>query len=135
MNCLKIKEKISSYIDNELDSEQSKYVGQHLLHCHVCREELKLLQQVDAAFKEMPVYSPSAQFSARLMRQIAKEAVLPERDGFKYNMFLHPLKFFEKFYNLLNTQRVLRTATLDEFSDFPPCSISYIYFKLFAIKQ
>jgi len=135
LNCLKIREKISSYMDNELDSEQSKCVDQHLLHCPVCREELKLLQQVDASVKEMPAYSPSAQFSAQLMQQIAKEAVLPERDGFTYNIFVHPVKFFEKFYNLLNSQWVSTTATLDELGDFPPCSISYIYFKLLATKR
>lgn len=135
MNCLKIKEKISSYMDNELDSEQSKCVDQHLLHCRVCREELKILQQVDADVKEIPACGPSAQFSAQLMQQIAKEADLPERDGFTYNIFVHFFKFFEKFYNLLNSQWVSTTATLDEFGDFPPCSISYIYFKLLATKQ
>lgn len=135
MNCLKIKEKISSYMDNELDSEQFKCVDQHLLHCRVCREELKILQQVDADVKEIPAYGPSAQFSAQLMQRIAKEAALPERDGFTYNIFIHPVKFFEKFYNLLNSQWVSTTATLDEFGDFPPCSISYIYFKLLATKQ
>ena len=135
MNYREIREKISPYMDNELNSEQSKCVDQHLLHCPVCREELKLLQQVDAAVKEMPAYSPSAQFSAQLMQLIAKEAALPERDGFTYNIFVHPVKFLEKFYNLLNSQWVSTTATLDEFGDFPPCSISYIYFKLLATKR
>ncbi|HUV50641.1 MAG TPA: zf-HC2 domain-containing protein [Anaerolineae bacterium] len=134
MNCQEIREKISSYMDNELDSEQSRCVDQELLRCPVCREELKLLQQVDAAVKEMPSCSPSAQFPARLMQQIAKQAALPERYGFTYNIFVHPVKFFEKFYNLFNSQRVSTTATLDELGDFPPCSISYIYFKLLATK-
>lgn len=135
MNYLKIREKISSYMDNELDSEQFKCVDQHLLHCPVCREELNLLQQVDAAVKEMPAYSPSAQFFTQLMQQITKEAALPERDGFTYNIFVYPVKFFEKFYNLLNSQWVSTTAALDELGDFPPCSISYIYFKLLATKR
>lgn len=134
MNCREIREKISPYMDSELDSEQSRYVDQHLLHCPVCREELKLLQQVDASIKEMPAYSPSAQFSAQLMQQIAKESALPEIDGFTYNIFVHPVKFFETFYNLLNSQWVSTTAALDEFGDFPPCSISYIYFKLLVPK-
>lgn len=135
MNCLKIREKISSYMDNELDSEQSKCVDQHLLDCPVCREELKLLQRVDASVKEMPAYSPSAQFFTQLMQKITKKSALPERDGFTYNIFAHPVKFLEKFYNLLHSQWVLTTATLDEFGDFPPCSISYIYFKLLATKR
>lgn len=135
MNYREIREKISPYMDNELDSEQSRYVEQHLLHCPVCREELKLLRQVDVSVKEMPACSPSAQFFTQLMQNITKEAALPERDGFTYNIFVHPVKFLEKFYNLLNSQWVSTTATLDEFGDFPPCSISYIYFKLLATKR
>jgi len=135
LNYREIREKISSYMDNELDSEQSKCVGQHLLHCPVCQEELKLLQQVDAEVKKMPAYSPSAQFSALLMQQITKESALSEKHGFISNIFLYFVKFFEQFYNLFNLQCVSTTAILDEFGDFPPCSISYSYFKLLATKR
>ena len=46
MNCVEIKETLSSYLDDELSLPARSACDEHLRHCPVCREELELTRSL-----------------------------------------------------------------------------------------
>ena len=135
MKCKEIQEKLSTCIDKELNPDQLKDIKQHLLHCKKCRSELKGLQNVDTALKGAPLYSVPARFSEKLLQEIQITSSSTEKLKVINLIFAPVTKFFLNFFTLIESLKSLKTATLDEFSDFPPCSMGYIYFNLIDQKK
>ena len=65
-DCLAMFEKLSAYIDNELDPVTCKDIEKHAAGCTACQSCLETLKQTVALCKEIPDQSPPQAFSLRL---------------------------------------------------------------------
>ena len=135
MKCRDIQEKLSAYIDKELNPDQFENVTQHLVHCSECKSELEALQKVDTVLDNAPLYNVPANFSEKLMQEIHITSSSTENLNIINLIFAPVTKFFLNFFTLIESLKSFKTATLDEFSDFPPCSMGYIYFNLIDQKK
>ena len=135
MKCRDIQEKLSAYIDEELNPDQFENVTQHLLHCQKCSSALEDLQKVDTVLNNAPLYSVPAKFSEKLMQEIDITSSSTENLNIISLIFAPVTKFFLNFFTLVESLKSFKTTTLDEFSDFPPCSMGYIYFNLIDQKK
>jgi predicted anti-sigma-YlaC factor YlaD len=72
MNCGKVQNLLSCYIDRELSGVDMLAIQRHLDGCSECRREYLTLLQVKRLLSEMPIVAPSASFEDRLV-----ESVLP----------------------------------------------------------
>ncbi len=130
MKCREIQEKLSAYIDKELNPDQFENITQHMVHCSECSSKLEGLQKVDTVLNNAPLYNVPAKFSKKLMQEIHITSSSTENLKIINLIFAPVTKFFLNFFTLIESLKSFRTATLDEFSDFPPCSMGYIYFNL-----
>jgi len=135
MKCRDIQEKLSAYIDEELNPDQFENVTQHLSHCPECSSALEVLQKVDTVLNNAPLYSVPAKFSEKLMQEIDIASSSTENLNIINLIFAPVTKFFLNFFTLIESLKSFKTAALDEFSDFPPCSMGYIYFNLIDQKN
>jgi anti-sigma factor (TIGR02949 family) len=71
MRCEDIRGKLQEYLDGELVSEESRAVKAHLAACSACREDLRLLRQVNDGLATLPVLEEPVNFTARVMAQIS----------------------------------------------------------------
>lgn len=70
MRCEKVKEKLSAFIDNELDREKTSEIKQHLAECSGCNQELKLLTQAWDALEGWERIESSDNFEARFWQRV-----------------------------------------------------------------
>lgn len=75
MQCLKIEELLSSYLDGELSPPLREDVASHLAVCDSCREEYEALSEVVNTIKGLPEVAPPSNFSALVMDKVAAAAV------------------------------------------------------------
>ncbi|TYO96577.1 anti-sigma factor family protein [Desulfallas thermosapovorans] len=68
-----IKEMISAWLDGELDQAQAEAVERHLGECTACREDLVILQEIQAELRACAMEIPAPEgFSAAVMSRIAE---------------------------------------------------------------
>ncbi|MBF0552288.1 MAG: zf-HC2 domain-containing protein [Deltaproteobacteria bacterium] len=127
MQCSKVSEKISAYLDHELDFELSRQMALHIGQCDDCREMFQDFQKIDATLREMPEIELAADFARQLGRMVeVKEGPATGRLSILASLG----RSVQSFTRLLDATRFSSTQALDEFNDFPPFSMGYIYFKL-----
>jgi anti-sigma factor RsiW len=73
-DCLAMFEKLSAYIDNELDPLTCKDIETHAEHCIACQACLATLKKTVALCKEAPDQPPPEAFSQRLKQLIVTMA-------------------------------------------------------------
>ncbi len=73
MKCKKVKRKLCTYLDNELNESQKAKNQQHLDHCSDCAREARLLTQTQRTLKIWGDIEPSAHFSATFWRKVAEQ--------------------------------------------------------------
>lgn len=131
MECRQAREKISAYMDHELDAASSRQLESHLDQCAACREVLEDFQEIDDVVRGLPKTDLGPDFAAQVVRKASERAVTGEinRHG-NLSLFERLSRIAEDFVALMSSERSPSTGTLDEFSDFPPLSMSHIYFKL-----
>jgi len=72
MNCSKATRLLQLYMDKQLSLEQMRPLEAHLFSCPVCRQELRLLEEIESVLKdEEPIYEPS-DFTSNVMWRITK---------------------------------------------------------------
>lgn len=76
-DCLAMFEKLSAYIDNELDPVTCKDIETHAESCTACQACLETLKQTVALCKEIPDPHPREAFSRRLNQLIEEMAGKP----------------------------------------------------------
>jgi len=130
MKCQEVREKISAYIDEELDPALSRSIAEHLSGCSLCEAELEVFQNIDTALKGLPTYELAPEFAEQVSLRVRESYASAGRSGLIHRVFALSVKFFESFFELLEPPEPSSTMTLDEFGDFPPFSMGYIYFKL-----
>lgn len=65
-HCLELFEKLSEYIDQELESETRRHVEAHVAECLTCSECLQTLKQTIALCRQTEEQSVPAAFSRKL---------------------------------------------------------------------
>jgi anti-sigma factor RsiW len=126
MKCQDVLKKISAYMDGESDVMMSQRIREHLSGCAECRKALRAFQDMDSFLRKLPTCEVSSGFT----RQVTAELRFDRRSkpAFAPNLLNHFLKFFETFFDLLESPK--SPASLEEFADFPTCSLCKIYFKI-----
>jgi len=130
MKCQEVLKKLSTQIDKELDSIQSKKVIKHLSHCVVCQKELEALQQVNMMIKDLPHEKVSSELITRIVSENLRLYVPVEKSFLKVWTFVPLFNFFENLFELLYPLRGKESRPIEEFNDFPPSSFGYLYFKI-----
>jgi len=134
MRCVDVKERLSAYLDRELEPALERSVAEHLDRCPTCREYLTELRRIDARLQALPRVAMDAKFAEEVTARVCKDFLA--RDGSPVGR-TGPLgrlaKLIEVFFELLEASGSPATRALDEFSDFPPLSMGYVYCKLLGL--
>jgi len=131
MECRQAKERISPYLDQELDAASARQVEAHLHECANCREALKEYQEINSMVLGLPRFDLGPDFARQMSMKVSEPAVTGgiERPG-RPSLFDRLFRLLDDFVHLMSPTRAHTTGTLDEFSDFPPLSMGHIYFKM-----
>ena len=134
MTCVDVKERLSAYIDRELEPFLERPVEEHLEQCLKCQEYLADLQTIDAQLQALPRVDMGAEFAEAVTVKVCKDFLA--RDGSpvgRIGLFGRLANLLEALFELLEASGSPRTRTLDEFSDFPPLSMGYVYCRLLGL--
>ena len=125
----RFRSKLSAYKDGELNANLSEKMSLHLRDCAACRKELAELERVDSLVKDMPELELNESFFLQIIAGIStKKQDRLESAPFSKRVLAKFLQLADSIFELISGHEYERTATLDEFSDFPPLSMSYAYF-------
>ncbi|MBN1355149.1 zf-HC2 domain-containing protein [bacterium] len=70
MNCSKIKDVLSAFIDGETDSSTNATVQAHLLRCPECRAERDRIEKIGARLRNLPPLTAPSDFEYRIYADI-----------------------------------------------------------------
>ncbi len=130
MHCKEAREKISTYMDNELDAAASRSVASHIEQCGSCREYLHDIRYVDALVQGLRTLEVNPDFTRQVIAR-AREGDTYTSEKYSDRTILSAfMQFFESLFEPMQNRRIPNTHTLDEFNDFPPLSMSWAYFKI-----
>ena len=79
MKCSQIKNKLSAYLDGEIQDNERETVASHLKTCAVCQEELAALVKVKECLSVLPGMEVPLYFMTRLRQRIKDEETLAEK--------------------------------------------------------
>jgi hypothetical protein len=132
MDCRKAQGKISAYLDAETDSVSSRDLEAHVRECADCRAMLDGFQRLDALVRGLPGLQLGPDFAKQMvMRAKGLERAGEIKSGLMRPLFYTLLSAVQDLSDLVSRARpASSTRTLDEFDDFPPLSMGYIYFRL-----
>ena len=75
MNCEEIKNRLSEYLDGELDERESKLVGDHLENCPGCAEELAGLKEYFKSIDSLEKAEPPPDFLRQVHARLEGQSV------------------------------------------------------------
>jgi anti-sigma factor RsiW len=148
MRCLKIPKQISTYIDDQMNSDEKKVFSGHLQNCPDCQEALQEAQALHELLTSAEHFSAPYGFTTRVMANLTAEdsspwwAVFTRRPlvlrAMEWGLALIIVLTGMVFGNLLMTDRAdpNRAATLQEyfsldlFQATPPDSVGGVYVAL-----
>ena len=132
MNCSQIRRKLSPFMDSELDGTTFRLIEEHLEGCPECRQYLLEFKEVDELIHGLPKIDLSPDFSSRVVNAAVREADVASREtvSFASRLKLAVARLSEAVFSLFEPEGSSDTRTLDEFSDCPPLSMSFVYLKL-----
>jgi anti-sigma factor RsiW len=134
MRCVEVKERLSAYLDRELEPALEQRVREHLDGCVRCREELADLRAIDAEIQALPHVGMGPEFAEAVTARVCRDFLA--RDGLPVGPtgpFSRLANLLEALFDLWEARSSPRTRTLDEFSDFPPLSMGYVYCRLLGL--
>jgi len=125
------RNELSAYKDGELDEDLSEEISLHLRNCAACRKELAELERVDSLIKDMPKLDLDDSFFLQIIAGIStKEQDRQDSAPSSKRVFARFLQLADSIFELVSGHEYERTATLDEFGDFPPLSMSHAFFQV-----
>lgn len=127
MNCVKVQKKISAFTDGELDAASHEDVKSHLEACLECRKSQVLMEEVDEFVKQSEEIEVSTSFYETLLVRLEQELARSQEKSFLGRTVQSGLDFFDRFFDVLQQRKYHYTRSLEEFSDFPPHSLAYVY--------
>ena len=75
MNCLKVEEQFSAYLEDELDYQAVRAFEAHLSACESCRREFTLFRESLDLLHQLPRIEPSSEFDVALQARLADTQV------------------------------------------------------------
>ena len=119
-------------MDKELDEATSRFITEHLKDCPRCREYLHEFREVDNRLYGLPRNDPSPDFSRRVLRAaMGTSTIIDEKPvPFSSRLRFALERLSEEIFSLIPSGRHRPIRILEEFSDYPPLSMSFIYFRL-----
>jgi len=129
MNCGKVQRKISAFVDGELDATSHEEVKSHLKVCPECRKTRGLMEQVDEFIKKGEEIEVSSSFQETLLVRLEQGVAKSQQGGLLKRIVQSGLDFFDMFFDVLQQPKYYYTHSLEEFNDFPPHSLGYVYCK------
>jgi len=81
MNCGKVQNLLSCYIDRELPGVDMLSIQRHLDGCYECRREYQTLLQVKRLLSELPVVSPPVSLEHQLVEKVFSSPIPAGRWG------------------------------------------------------
>lgn len=157
MRCEKIKEKLSAFIDNELDREKTSDIEKHLAECSDCNQELKILAKTWDSLEVWEKIEPSDNFEARFWQRVRERelrqplfqrlftkaipvptTVIILVIGLLGGIYLGNIVYPKE--NKVSGDESLSSGKenflyLDNFEDFPPESVGGVYIVLTSQKN
>ena len=117
MECQKVLESLSAFIDGEMDNSEVGSVKQHLEYCDACREQWQLLLDVTSLLHSLPEVMPHPEFRSNLRSELTRlssvalqGSVLPDLNKEQHNK----IPEYEQ-----NNLKVLPKNKLVQFPDQP----------------
>ncbi len=71
MSCQKVQERLSAWLDGELEEKVAQEMAAHLAECAVCRRELAILQRLHDALANLTAPSPP-DVTAKVLRHLPR---------------------------------------------------------------
>jgi anti-sigma factor RsiW len=134
MRCADAKERLSAYLDRELEPVQERPLQEHLDGCVSCREDLASLHALDARVQALTHVQMDPEFAETLTVKVCKDFLAADRSPLgRAGLFARLTSIVEVLFDLLESAGSPRTRTLDEFADFPPLSMGYVYCRLLGL--
>lgn len=131
MDCSHIRQKISAYMDDELDDAATRLIGRHLERCPRCLECLRGLRGVDELVHGLATMDPGPDFTSRIVSAaMGMSDVTCHGSSWGSRLKEAVDRLSEVVLSLFDTEVTRSTHTLEEFSDCPPLSMGSIYFNL-----
>jgi hypothetical protein len=116
-------------MDKELDAASSRSIELHISQCGACREIVADFREVDILVRGLPRVDSSPDFVVQLLERLSESRPPVEEERSHRSVFSAVMRFLSNFMDLLEAKKY-PSKTLDEFGDFPPFSMGYIYFQL-----
>jgi anti-sigma factor RsiW len=134
MRCADVKERLSAYLDRELEPVHERLLREHLDGCVSCREDLASLQALDAKVQALTLVHMDPEFAEALTVKVCKDFLAADRWPLsRTGLFARLTSTVEVLFDLLESAGSPRTRTLDEFADFPPLSMGFVYCRLLGL--
>ncbi len=76
MKCEEIKELLSPYLENDLNTEEKESVGEHLKDCQFCKKELEELKEMLLGLREIPEVEPPPYFLEAVRTRLERPSIL-----------------------------------------------------------
>lgn len=74
MTCDTVREKLSPYLDDDLDAEEARHVAEHLGLCAACASRWRSLRASLRALRDLPALDPGEPLVARVMARLEVES-------------------------------------------------------------
>jgi len=137
MNCSQIEKKLSAFMDNEMDGTSSRFITEHLRDCPRCRDYLRDFREIDILVCGLPKNDPNPDFSWRVAKAAIGTSKIVDEEPVSLSSRLRFAleRLSEEIFSLTPSGPGQSIRTLEEFSDYPPLSMSFIYFRLLEQPQ
>lgn len=133
MECRYARRRISAYLDDELDATSMRQLEFHLQQCMECRRTLEDFRGLSEKVRSLPKIDPGADFAVRMIKTVRGSATAgPEEAPARLSLWGRLSGIVENFMEVVSPPRSPATGALNEFNDFPPLSMGYIYFNMIS---
>lgn len=82
MECYNVREKLSEFIDNELDADQTNAIKAHLIRCPECKRARDKMEQMGQLIRHMPPVNTPSDFQFRVYSAIRRKELNHQKRWF-----------------------------------------------------
>lgn len=133
MECRHARRKLSAHLDHELDAPSARQLAYHLQQCMECRQTLEEFRGLSEKVRSLPKIDPGPDFTVRMI-SAARGSAAPDAEEApaRFSLWERLSGIVENFMEVVSPPRLPATGALNEFNDFPPLSMGYIYVNLIS---
>ncbi len=130
MQCRDAQRKLSADMDGELDPVSSGSLTRHVAQCPICREMADDFRWIDQRVRSLPKLDAEADLATRLLERIGEVAGQGARRVSAQPAGARLMSWLAELIELMEPGKPTGSRTLDEFADFPPSSLGFVYVRL-----